>query len=227
MGKRPTYKGVVFDFDGVLYDSERYWMELEVNYIERHLSGWDRSDYIHLTGRPISEVYEILRARGLSLTETQYLKDYEAMACHVYGSLVHPLPHVDSLLSQLSMNHVSLAIASSSSRAWIDLALRSSPLPVELSMIASAADPEVQRGKPAPDVYLRAAHLLNAPPDSLIAIEDSQHGVAAARSAGLYTIGLKNGFNEEQDLSDAHELMRGYHPKTLPRALTDLICLSI
>ena len=44
-------------------------MELEVNYIERHLSGWDRSDYIHLTGRPISEVYAMLCARGHFATD--------------------------------------------------------------------------------------------------------------------------------------------------------------
>ena len=227
MSKRSTYVGVVFDFDGVLYDSERYWMKLEVDYIERHLSRWDRGDYIHLTGRPISEVYAMLCARGLSLTEAQYLEDYEAMACRVYGDLVRPLPHVDSLLSQLSMNHVPTAIASSSSRAWIELALRSSPLPVELSTIASAADSEVQCGKPAPDVYLRAAHLLNASPNHLIAIEDSSHGVAAARSAGLYTIGLKNGFNGAQDLSNAHELMHGYHPCALSQVLIDLISPSI
>ena len=223
MTRESTYEGVVFDFDGVLYDSERYWMRLEVDYIERHLSGWDRSDYANLTGRPITEVYTLLCARGLKLTEERYLDDYESMAQRVYGDYVRPLPHVDSLLSRLSARHAKLAIASSSKRSWIDLALHSRSLSIDFSVIASAADPLVECGKPAPDVYLYAAQQLGVSPERLIAIEDSSHGVTSACAAGLYCIGLKNGFNEDQDLSHAHEVMRGYHPDHLSEILSDLI----
>ena len=171
----------------------------------------------------MSEVYDLLCQRGLKLDRELYLAKYEEMAHQIYSDYVRPIPFLKTLLTQLGRCRAQLAIASSSKRSWIERALQGHTLPVTFSTIVSASDPDIERGKPAPDVYLRAAHLLGEPPERLIAIEDSSHGVTSACVAGLYCIGLRNGFNDTQDLSHAHEIMYGYRPDQLSKILSDLL----
>ena len=65
-------------------------------------------------------------------------------------------------------------------------------------------------GKPAPDIYLYTAQQLGVGPGDCVVIEDSKNGVLSARSAGMFCIGLRNGFNEEQDLSAADVVVEGF-----------------
>ncbi len=82
------------------------------------------------------------------------------------------------------------AIASSSGRELIDLVVRLAGLGDALTVTVSGA--EVARGKPAPDVYLRAAELLGADPHGCVAVEDSANGIRAAKNAGMRVIAVPN-----------------------------------
>lgn len=197
-----TIHGVVLDFDGVIFDSEKHWATIENPYLRRHIPYWEDSDYHQLIGKSLSEVYDFLvQTRQFSLAKQEYFDDYEVMAQGLYHALAQPLPDITHLLEAFRNRGLRCAIASSSKRSWIDLALKSHGLKDYFEFIVSAHDPEVAYGKPAPDVYLRAVELLNEPVDTLIAIEDSQNGVTAAKAAGLFCLGLRNGDNDSQDLS--------------------------
>lgn len=203
-------QGVIFDFDGVVVDSEKHWAVIENPYLRKHIVDWSDDDYNLLIGMSLHEVYEFLvRKRGFGLSEKQYFADYEVMAMDLYGNIARPLPEIDQLLESLVSCGLPIAIASSSKRQWIETALRATGLAGYFNTIVSAHDPEVLAGKPAPDVYLRAIQLLELPVDALIAIEDSRSGVMAAKASGLRCIGLRTPDNSAQDLSSADTVLDG------------------
>jgi beta-phosphoglucomutase-like phosphatase (HAD superfamily) len=83
-----------------------------------------------------------------------------------------------------------LALASSSNRELIDLALDSSGLARYFQ--ATVSSEEVARGKPAPDVFVEAARRLGMAPSRCGAVEDSENGIRAAKAAGMRTIAIPN-----------------------------------
>lgn len=199
-----TIRGVIFDFDGVVVDSEKHWATVENPYLRQHIPDWDTADYHQLIGKSLGEVHDFLaRTRNFSLSKQKFFEDYEVMAQQLYGETAEPITGISDLLDLLRDRGLRCAIASSSKRSWIDLALAAHNLTDYFEFIVSAHDPGVTQGKPAPDIYLRAVELLGEPIDTLIAIEDSKNGVVAAKSAGLFCLGLRNGDNDNQDLSAA------------------------
>lgn len=213
------YTGVVFDFDGVLYDSEKHWEKIENRYLTAHIATWNPDEYKYLIGHSLPEAYAYIKKRGFELTEEEYVADYHEMADKLYSEFAKPLQNVGLLLHELETHKKKIAIASSSKRQWIDLAIQNNKLPVTITVIVSGDDPSVSKGKPAPDVYLRAAELLGERPLTLIAIEDSKNGVLSAKAAGLYCFGLRNGFNESQDLSEADEIIVGYGTANIAKVM--------
>lgn len=214
------YKGVVFDFDGVLYDSEKHWPEVENRYLIDYIPNWDPHDYRYLIGYSLPEAYKYLRSKGLKITREKYFADYHKMAVELYSNIARPLKGIDVLLCKLAARETKMAITSSSKRVWINAALQSNELPVAITVIVSGDDALVAKGKPAPDIYLRAAKLLNAQTSQLIAIEDSKNGVVSAKAAGFYCLGLRNGFNEAQDLSDANDIINGYSTESITKIMS-------
>ena len=83
-----------------------------------------------------------------------------------------------------------LGLASSSNRPLIDLAL--DVMGVAELFRATVSSEEVDRGKPAPDVYLEAARRLGVPPESAVAVEDSASGIRSAKAAGMGVIAIPN-----------------------------------
>jgi HAD superfamily hydrolase (TIGR01509 family) len=83
-----------------------------------------------------------------------------------------------------------LAVASSSNRPVIDAVLRATGL--EAAFEVTVSSEEVERGKPAPDVYLEAARRLGLDPSSCAAVEDSGNGITAARTAGMRVLAIPN-----------------------------------
>ena len=83
-----------------------------------------------------------------------------------------------------------LALASSSNRVVIEAALRSLHLEQTFRVVVSSE--EVPHGKPAPDVYLAAAHQLGVRADQMVAVEDSANGIRSAVSAGMHVVAIPN-----------------------------------
>ena len=73
----------------------------------------------------------------------------------------------------------------------------------------------VERGKPHPDIYLKAAELLGVTPEECIAIEDAEGGVKSAKAAGMKVIGFKDSSHNTQDLSEADLLVTDFNQLTL------------
>ncbi|TSC79175.1 MAG: HAD-superfamily hydrolase [Candidatus Peregrinibacteria bacterium Gr01-1014_25] len=201
-------KAFIFDFDGVIVDSERHWITLGDDvFFPSIVPGWTRADGARMMGLGVESSHEFLtREYGLRMPFSEFSRRLEECVDVVYGERAKPLPGLDVLLAYLARNNIPIGIASSSKRRWIEKALERLGLRHHFRTIRSGDDVG-DRTKPHPDVYLLAAGDLGAEPATCVVIEDSTNGVAAAKAAGMTCIALRTDVNGEQDLSQADTLV--------------------
>lgn len=174
--------------DGLLIDSEPVWRDAETAVSATLGVELTEAELLETTGVAISEVVAAWRPRlaggqvlaGLTDAEiADQITDYVVAHVRAAGQ---PMPGVPAAVRLFRRLGLSLAIASSSPMRLIDAVCDRLGLG-DISIRCSALDEA--RGKPAPDVYLTAARRLGVVPAACLAIEDSPHGVAAAKAAGM------------------------------------------
>jgi HAD superfamily hydrolase (TIGR01509 family) len=179
---------VVFDLDGVLIDSEPIWTEVRKEFVAREGGMWHPDAQRRMVGMSTSEwALYMNTALQVPLPPSEIgFRVVDAM-CMRYGD--QP-PLVDGAVDAVRALAARwrLAMASSSPRLLIDRVLESSDLGALIRV--SVSSEEVERGKPAPDVYWRAADRLGVTPEACVAIEDSQNGVRSALAADMRVIAI-------------------------------------
>jgi HAD superfamily hydrolase (TIGR01509 family) len=178
---RPV-EAVVLDLDGVLVDTEPVHLSSSRALVAPGvISDADYARFIGTGGFKewIEETYGVPAAEFTTRYSALFYAELEA------APLV-PFEGVRALLEALSERGIPAAVASQSSRDWVEATLQSAGLLEALPCFVSAE--EVARGKPAPDVYLRAAERLGVDPSRCIAVEDSVHGIASAVAAGMWVV---------------------------------------
>jgi HAD superfamily hydrolase (TIGR01509 family) len=206
---------VIFDMDGVLVDSEKYWAIEETKYLATRIPAPHDEYHKDIVGMSISEIFDYLKSRyDFDLEKKEFLDAYDGMAVDIYEKLSNLLPNVMDLLVLLRNEGFTLALASSSPRFWVNMAVERFKLGSFFRVTVSASEIKC-KGKPAPDIYLYTAEQLGTKPENCLAIEDSRNGVLSAKAAGMKCIGLRNGFNEEQDLSLADMVVDSFQQLTL------------
>ena len=196
-------KAVIFDLDGVLIDSEplhaladnqlliNSGIHVPDNYFDRFVGVtnremWEKIKNDYSIKLSIEELMELQMPLKLKLLEEMDFK---------------PIKGITELLEDLKKRNIPMAIASSSPRQFIEKVLQKIGVKQYFTILISGE--EVERGKPEPDIFLKAAELLNVKPDACIVIEDSASGTIAAKRAGMKCIGYKNESSGNQDLSNA------------------------
>jgi HAD superfamily hydrolase (TIGR01509 family) len=189
----PSFDGppqaIIFDNDGLLLDTERSWTQAEQRLFESYGCEFSPDHKLEIMGSS-GLVAGALLAKWLD----QPGRDRELMAEVV--ELVHAeiaggvdtLPGAVELLTALTEAGTPIALASNSSRRFVDEVLSIAGIAELLPVTVSAQ--EVAASKPAPDVYLEAARRLGADPARSVAFEDSPPGIAAAKAAGMYVVGV-------------------------------------
>jgi len=192
---------VVFDLDGVLINSEPIWTSTRKDFVAREGGVWHPDAQRRMVGMSTAE-WSLYMSTELQVplppSEIGF-RVVDAM-CVRYGD--QP-PLVDGAADAVSAlaTRWPLAMASSSPRLLIDRVLESSGLGALIPI--SVSSEEVERGKPAPDVYLRAADRLGVAPVACVAIEDSHNGVLSALAADMRVIAIPDpDFPLERRLSD-------------------------
>ncbi len=200
----------IFDMDGVIVDSELHWKSLEGYFLQTLIPGWTVADQGRIIGLSLDSLYALLSTEyGLRGSKEDFLKEYHVIAEGIYTTRVSLLPGFLDLLSLLHEKHIPVALASSSPKSWIKLVLDRFDLHDAFKVVISSEEVGGV-GKPAPDIYLYTARELGVEPEGCVVIEDSRNGARSARNAGMYCVGFRNGFNEEQDLSAANMVIDGF-----------------
>lgn len=182
---------VVFDFDGLIMDTERclttswqqewrcYGLELDLeSFWVAHGADADEERESRL-GLAVGSAFDAVASR----------ERRERLRLRMVAELGLS-PGIADWLRQARQTSLRLAIASSSSRRWVRDLLRQ--VGWESVFAVLACGDEVSFAKPAPDVYRLALDRLGLPPAHAVAVEDSAHGVAAAKAAGLRCIAIPN-----------------------------------
>ncbi len=205
----------IFDCDGVLVDSERIAIKVDAVILDR--VGWSLTEgeiVERFVGRPHAYmVTEIEAHLGTPLPdgwEAEYLPLYEA-------AFAAELIAVEGVVDALDLITLPTCVASSSTHRSIRRSLELTGLRDRFGeRIFSVED--VSRGKPAPDVFLFAADRMGVDPTSCVVIEDSVHGVTAARAAGMRVLAFAGGVVPGEQLSGPDTTVFG-HMRELPGLL--------
>ena len=181
-------RAVIFDLDGVLIDSEPVWEQVRRGLVEEHGGRWPDDVQTHLLGMNTAEWARYLSADlGVNLPSEEVAEVVIDRMAARYADSLPLLPGAGDALQRFSARWP-LALASSSPRRLIDSVLAAAGWG-ELFEATVSTD-EVGRGKPAPDVYLEAAHLLGRSASDCAAVEDSSNGMRSAATAGMLVIAI-------------------------------------
>lgn len=192
---------IIFDMDGVIVDSERHWTSIEEPFLRNLIPNSYEEYHKNIVGRSLSDIYLYLSTNfNIPMDKGEFMGSYNEMAVTIYKDSANLLPGVLDFIKLLKEEKLTLALASSSPMFWVNMAVKRFDLNHYFEKIISA-DETGYKGKPAPDIYLHALKQLKKEPSECLAIEDSKNGVKSAQEAGIKCVGLKNGFNDDQDLS--------------------------
>jgi len=209
-------KGIIFDMDGVLVDSEPFICEAAMRMFAERGVTVSAEDFIPFVGagedRYIGGVAE---KHGIALDiDRDKARTYAIYAEIVRGRL-EPLDGVHEFIAKARARGMKLALASSADRVKIEVNLREIGLPPEtFDAVVSGLD--VVNKKPDPEIFLTAGQMLGLSPDECLVVEDAVNGVAAAKTAGMRCLGLTTSFSAEElsaadwiagTLADAPEVM--------------------
>ena len=181
---------VVFDLDGVLIESEQVWDAAREELARERGATWDERATTDMMGMSSKEWSSYMHDRlGVPITPAEINDDVVRRVAAAYQDHLPILPHAIETVQELARRW-RLGVASSSNRPIIELVL--DRMGVRNCFDAVVSSEEVERGKPAPDVYIAAARQLGVEPGDCVAVEDSTNGIKAAVAAGMRTIAVPN-----------------------------------
>lgn len=203
--RRVLPDGVVFDCDGTIGDTEslsdRAWAEVLSDY------GYQPrpSDFAEIIGRPFEHNWRHFAARvDLGDPEAFFDRLRERFVHHLERDLV-VYDDAVATMRALARRGVPLAVASSSHGGHVRRVLEHGGVTDLVAAVVGAG--EVERYKPDPEPYLLAAQALGLAPAACVAVEDTAVGVSAARSAGMFTVGIVRAHGSPEGLAGAHRVV--------------------
>lgn len=209
MNRNILYKAVVFDMDGVIFDSERAVMQCWKEVASRHNIPDIEKAILACTGTTMVRTREImLNLYGADFPYDEYARESSAIFHSRYDGGRLPMKQgVKELLSFLKERGKKIALASSTRQQVVTDELRDAGIIGYFDRIICGD--MVSRSKPAPDIFLKACEELNVSPSDSYAIEDSYNGIRAAHAGGLHPIMVP-------DLLPADEEMQSLAETILP-----------
>ena len=185
-----TIEAVVFDMDGVLVDSEVIWDEARRALALERGFAWPESAQQDMMGMSSPEWSRYMHERvGLNETPEQISAEVVRRLEGLYRQHLPLLASAVEAVERMA-KRFRLGLASSSNRPIIELVLELAAIADRFEVTVSSE--EVERGKPAPDVYLEALRQMAVAPGRAAAVEDSTNGILSASAAGLLVIAVPN-----------------------------------
>jgi len=197
-------EAVVFDFDGIVLDTETPLFRAWVHVFELHeCTPPSLDEWAVCVGAPDGalDVLAILRERARRGVDVESVEQLRRQMSRQLIAAEAVLPGVEAWLAECAAQGVALGVASSSSSDWVEGHLERLGLAPSFRAVVCAGNGFP--GKPAPDLYLEACRRLGADPARSLAIEDSRNGLTAAKAAGLACLVVPNAVTQGLDLSAA------------------------
>ena len=202
-------EAVIFDMDGVLADSEPLY-HLSMNQVlQAHGHSLTDEDNRIILGTTVIHTWKWLKDRfGLDGELEEWIGVYDRIILKNLKENVEPSPGLYDLLDSLKTRGLCIGLASSSQANWVDAVLTTLDVKDRFSVVVSGD--MVTNGKPAPEIFLKAAGELGAEPSRCLVFEDSPHGIQAGKAAGMTVVAVLTDLTRDLNLS-----LADYHIESL------------
>ena len=210
-------QAIVWDFDGVLLDSELLHMEAETETFKKFGFSLPMTVMKQYFGIKLEDYFgEIAERYGMKSTVREMIRAHYETLVHYYGEVFPLTPHALEVLRELAESY-DMAIATSRERELAQLAMKRWSLDTYFKSIIYGDD--VRAGKPDPEPFLRACDMLGIQPSAAVAVEDAEAGLISAKKAGMNVIALKCEHNRDMDFSRADRVVEDL--REIPGLLQD------
>ena len=200
---------ILFDHDGTLVDSETIHCRMWTQVLQSHGVVFSEALYkAHHAGVPTAaNAVDIVARFGLPVAADELARAKDAAVTAYLARDVFPLmPGALEAIAFFRRAGLRQAVVTGARRHGVESSLRGHGLAGSFSTVVSADD--VPRSKPAPDCYQLALERLGLQPHECVAIEDTEHGVEAAHSAGIDCVAVPHGLSEHHDFGRATAVLR-------------------
>ncbi|MFG2910180.1 HAD family hydrolase [Kitasatospora sp. NPDC048286] len=184
---------VIFDCDGVLLDSERLAVKIDARVTAA--VGWPLSEaeiVERFVGRSHAYMSAEVQAHASVPLEPGWEQAFQHLFDEAFATELVPVDGVVRALEVLAEAGMRDCVASSSSHERLRRTLGQTGLPARFEGRIFGAE-DVAHGKPAPDLFLHATATMGVAPEACLVVEDSKYGIAAARAAGMRSLGFHGG----------------------------------
>jgi len=211
--KLPAHiEAVIFDMDGVLVNSEPFYVEVEqINF--RQL-GLEISEEEHQTyqGTATDRMWELIKKRhGVEQPVNELVEMTNNLVTPYFNSMekIEAMPGVETLIKKLKEKGIPLALASSSYSDVIEIITQKTGLKKYFDVVVDSQ--MAGASKPEPEIFLLAAQKLGVQPEKCLVIEDSTNGIKAAKAAGMFCVAFAGPGSELQDQSQADWIVSDFN----------------
>jgi HAD superfamily hydrolase (TIGR01509 family) len=215
----PRIDAVVFDMDGVIFDTEPVWLEAETELLSRRGQVFPPAFARRLMGVPGMQAMGMV-AEHFQLVEPadRLVKELNGIFHDLLTTRLTLMPGFVDRLSDIENRGLPVGVATSTERQLATQMLKRYDLYDRFRFVLTRDD--VERGKPHPDIYHMAAKLHDRPTGKMLVIEDSLAGMQAGKSAGCVVVGLRHPLTEGADFPHA-DLVIDHHADPEVDALLD------
>ena len=199
---------VIFDLDGLLLDTEAVYTDVTQEIVAPFGKVFDWSIKSKMIGRPeLDSARYLVKALDLPITPEQYLAEREIIFKKKFP-LSRPMPGAVYLTQHFHRHGINQAVATSSKRIPFELKTTNHKNWLKLfDCVVLGDDPDVQKGKPAPDILNIAAKRMRADPDQCLVFEDSPSGIQAACAAGMSVVAVPAEQMDRKNFADANQTL--------------------
>ncbi len=191
-------KAVIFDLDGTLVDSMWVWTSIDIEYLGSRNFKVPVEMQREIEGMSFTEVAVYFKDRfGLPESIDEIKGTWQRMAMDKYSHEVQLKPGVAQFLPYLKERGIRMGVASSNALELIEAVLKNRGVRDYFSCIITSC--EVNKGKPAPDVYLAAAARLETDPADCLVFEDIIPGIMAGKNAGMAVCAVADTYSRPQE----------------------------
>lgn len=182
--KHKKIKGVLFDFDGLMFNTETLYLIAEQELAKKYKRKFTLETFFKMQGRLALESMEVLiKDLKINKDPQELLDERSEIMRRLYVNKLKPMPGLFELLKFLKKEKLKLAIATASPLRKINKLDRRFHFKIFFDKITTAD--QVKRGKPHPDIFLKAAAQLKIQPENLLVLEDAYFGLLAAKTGGF------------------------------------------
>ena len=202
MHPTPAIKAVVFDLDGLMFNTEDIFNEVGRLVLARRGKEMTRELLQQMMGRRAPEaIQRMIEFHELPDTVLGLIDETRVLFTELAGDRLAPMPGLYTLLEHIEMRGMVKGVATSSGRRYLEEILNRFELLERFHLTLTAED--VTHGKPHPEIYLTAAERLGVAPGEMLVLEDSHAGTSAGVSANAVVVSVPNDHSRHQDFSHA------------------------